>query len=140
MLRGRRWIGALLVGALALLGCRGAAPAGEPVVLVTPAPATEAPTPTATPTATPAPVTLPPLTGDALAKARNKLEELGLECRTIGEGLLVTEQTPPPGTAVPKGGTVVLTLGGEEENIGDADRAAFLSVKDMVEEKMEVRP
>ena len=43
MLRGRRWIGALLVGALALLGCRGAAPVGEPVVLVTPAPATEAP-------------------------------------------------------------------------------------------------
>ena len=62
MLRGRRWIGALLVGALALLGCRGAAPAGEPVVLVTPAPATEAPTPTATPTATPAPVTVPPQT------------------------------------------------------------------------------
>ena len=85
-------------------------------------------------------VTLPPLTGDAPAKAKNKLEELGLECRTIGEGLLVTEQTPPPGTAVPKGGTVVLTLGGVEENPGDADRAAFVSVKDMVEEKMEVRP
>ena len=85
-------------------------------------------------------VTLPPLTGDAPAKAKNKLEELGLECRTIGEGLLVTEQTPPPGTAVPKGGTVVLTLGGVEENPGDADRAAFVSVKDMAEEKMEVRP
>ena len=73
-------------------------------------------------------------------KIRQNEEELGLECRTIGEGLLVTEQTPPPGTAVPKGGTVVLTLGGEEESVSDADRAAFLSVENMVNEKMEVRP
>ena len=85
-------------------------------------------------------VTLPPLTGDAPAKAKNKLSELGLEYRTIGEGAVVTEHTPPPGTAVPKGGTVVLTLGGEEESISDADRAAFLSVENMVNEKMEVRP
>ena len=85
-------------------------------------------------------VTLPPLTGDTPAKAKNKMAELGLEARTAGEGTVVTEQTPPPGTAVPKGGTVLLTLGREEENPGDADRAAFLSVEDMVKEKQEVRP
>lgn len=85
-------------------------------------------------------VTLPPLTGDTPAKAKAKLAELGLEARVVGEGPVVNEQIPPPGSAVPKGGTVVLTLSGEEVIPGDADQAAFLSIQDMLNEKMEVRP
>ena len=84
-------------------------------------------------------VTLPPLIGDTPTKAKSELAELGLEVRTVGEGVTVTEQTPPPGTAVPKGGTVALTLGGEEVFPGDADQAAFLGIQEMVNKALEVQ-
>ena len=84
-------------------------------------------------------VTLPPLVGETPAGAKRKLEELGLSARTVGEGSVVTGQVPAPGSAVPSGGTVALTLGREGETGEDADQAAFLSLRTVAAER-EVSP
>jgi len=83
-------------------------------------------------------VTLPPLVGESPARAKGKLEELGLSARLVGEGPVVTRQVPAPGSAVPSGGAVALTLGREGEEEQDADRAAFLSLRS-AETTMEVQ-
>ena len=74
---------------------------------------------------------LPDLTGLSPAQAKAALTELGLEARTVGEGAVVAGQIPAPGTAVPQGGGVVLTLGAGE----DADQAAFLSLRALEKEE-----
>ena len=74
---------------------------------------------------------LPDLTGLTPAQAKAALTELGLEARTVGEGAVVAGQIPAPGTAVPQGGGVVLTLGAGE----DADQAAFLSLRALEKEE-----
>lgn len=56
-------------------------------------------------------VTIPRLTGKTLADAQATLSSLGLNCRTSGSGDVVTDQSPNPGSSVPKGSTIVLYLG-----------------------------
>ena len=80
-------------------------------------------------------VSLPDVVGEPPAQARAELAELGLEARLLGEGTVVTEQVPAPGTAMPAGGSVALTLGDQAPDQLDADRAAFLSLKRFVDER-----
>ena len=54
------------------------------------------------------------LSGKTLAEAQTALSGLGLNCRTSGEGDVVTDQSPNPGSSVPKGSTVVLYMGTEK--------------------------
>ena len=59
-------------------------------------------------------VTIPRLTGKSLADAQAALSNLGLNYRTSGEGDVVTDQSPNPGSSVPKGSTIVLYMGSEK--------------------------
>lgn len=56
-------------------------------------------------------VTIPRLTGISLEEAQATLSKLGLTCRTSGEGPVVTDQAPSPGSSVPAGSSIVLYLG-----------------------------
>ena len=57
-------------------------------------------------------VTTPLVTGYSLADAESRLENKGLNYRTVGEGEVVTSQVPAANSAVPGGSTVILYLGG----------------------------
>lgn len=72
-------------------------------------------------------VTVPQLGGSPLEEARTSLSKLGLGCRTIGEGPVVTDQAPSPGSTVPKNSSVVLYLGAEnsEETVLVPDLAGM---------------
>ena len=59
-------------------------------------------------------VTIPRLTGKSVAEAQAALSNLGLNYRTSGQGDVVTDQSPNPGSSVPKGSTIVLYLGTEK--------------------------
>jgi stage V sporulation protein D (sporulation-specific penicillin-binding protein) len=47
--------------------------------------------------------------------ASGLLEAAGFEVETRSEGILVTGQSPRPGTSLPVGGTVVIETGGPDE-------------------------
>lgn len=56
-------------------------------------------------------ITVPLLIDNTVDEAQNKLEALGLKVEIIGDGMNVNMQMPITGTAVAKGGTVMLYTG-----------------------------
>ena len=56
-------------------------------------------------------ITVPDLVGYSLSDAQQSLEGSGIGVRTSGEGDIVTDQAPSPGSIVPRGTSVVLYLG-----------------------------
>ena len=57
----------------------------------------------------------PNLMGKNVSEAKQALADKGLEVRVVGEGDVVTAQTPMAGQSIPKGGTVVITTNEEGE-------------------------
>lgn len=60
-------------------------------------------------------ITVPRFTEKTVAEAQGTLAELGLNYRTSGEGEVITDQAPSPGSSVPKNSTIVLYLGTKKE-------------------------
>ena len=58
-------------------------------------------------------ITVPKLTGYSLEEAISSLQNQNLGCRYSGEGTVVTDQTPAPGSIVPRYTNIVLYLGTE---------------------------
>ncbi|MDY3013728.1 MAG: penicillin-binding transpeptidase domain-containing protein [Evtepia sp.] len=56
-------------------------------------------------------VTIPDLRGSSLESAQAALAKLGLNCRTSGDGTVVTDQIPAAGSSIPAGSSVVLYMG-----------------------------
>ena len=59
--------------------------------------------------------TVPNVIGETLSAAKARLSEKGLNCRTVGNGSVVTDQTPAGGAIIPASSSVVLYCG-EEKN------------------------
>lgn len=59
-------------------------------------------------------VSVPNVVGKTAADAKTVLESAGFKCRTIGDGDMVTDQTPAGGAIVPNNATIILYLGAEK--------------------------
>lgn len=60
----------------------------------------------------------PKVEGETVVKARNRIENEGLNCTVVGNGSTVLKQVPASGASIPKGGTVVLyTEEGEQSHL-----------------------
>ena len=57
------------------------------------------------------PTAMPKVTGGDVSAARTKLENVGLQLRTVGTGYFVQDQVPSAGVSIPGGSTVILYLG-----------------------------
>jgi stage V sporulation protein D (sporulation-specific penicillin-binding protein) len=60
-------------------------------------------------------VSMPDLTGMTAKQAEAALSELGLSCRTVGDGDTITDQIPTAGSTIPGGSQAVLYLGGSRD-------------------------
>ena len=58
--------------------------------------------------------TVPNVVGKSLEDAKEKLTGAGFQFKTVGEGAVVTDQTPVGGTIIPNNGSVILYLGAEK--------------------------
>ncbi len=76
-------------------------------------------------------VSMPKVTGKALADVKKDLEKKNLKFRTIGEGDTVSRQVPAAGTGIPGGSTVILYLG----DAAPEESAAVPDVTGMTYEK-----
>ncbi|WP_295580307.1 penicillin-binding transpeptidase domain-containing protein [uncultured Oscillibacter sp.] len=56
---------------------------------------------------------VPNVVGMTLADAKAKMEASGFDCRTLGAGETVTDQTPAGGAIVPNNAAIILYLGGQ---------------------------
>ena len=54
---------------------------------------------------------MPRVIGDELAAAKNRLQDVGFQFRTVGTGSIVQDQVPSAGVSIPAGSTVILYLG-----------------------------
>jgi len=59
---------------------------------------------------------VPNVVGQTAEAAKEKLTSLGFDCKTIGTGDTVTDQTPTGGAIVPNNATILLYLGTEKPN------------------------
>ena len=57
------------------------------------------------------PTVMPRVTGQELAVAKGRLQNVGFQCRTVGTGNIVQDQVPSAGVSIPSGSTVILYLG-----------------------------
>ncbi|MDD4716265.1 MAG: penicillin-binding transpeptidase domain-containing protein, partial [Oscillospiraceae bacterium] len=58
--------------------------------------------------------TVPNFVGLSLDEAKKVVQKKGFGCRTVGEGLTVTDQIPAYGSSIPSGVDVVLYMGGKK--------------------------